>query len=67
MNTQSEGKFQSGTQGLEKFQTGVKKIRKLFLNEVVLKQETLIFGALGAVFYQWLVFSWATRLATKTY
>ncbi|OHB51186.1 MAG: hypothetical protein A2106_06330 [Planctomycetes bacterium GWF2_40_8] len=50
MNTQSEGKFQSGTQGLEKFQTGVKKIRKLFLNEVVLKQETLIFGALGAVF-----------------
>jgi hypothetical protein len=50
MNTQSEGKSQSGTQGLEKFQTGVKKIRKLFLNEVVLKQETLIFGALGAVF-----------------
>lgn len=50
MNTQSEGKSQFGTQGLEKFQTGVKKIRKLFLNEVVLKQETLIFGALGAVF-----------------
>ncbi len=50
MDTQSEEKFQSGTQGLGKFQTGAKKIRKLFLNEVVLKQETLIFGALGAVF-----------------
>jgi hypothetical protein len=50
MDTQGEGKSQSGTQGLEKFQTGAKKIRKLFLNEVVLQQETLIFGALGAVF-----------------
>ena len=31
-------------------QTDTKKSRKLFLNEVVIKQETLIFGALGAVF-----------------
>ena len=31
-------------------QTDDKKSRKLFLNEVVLKQETVIFAALGAVF-----------------
>ncbi|MBT3881300.1 MAG: hypothetical protein HON76_07690 [Candidatus Scalindua sp.] len=31
-------------------QADTKKPRKLFLNEVVIKQETLIFGALGAVF-----------------
>ncbi len=38
------------TQSKDSFQTDDKKPRKLFLNEVVLKQETLIFGALGAVF-----------------
>jgi len=38
------------TQIEEEIQTDTKKPRKLFLNEVVIKQETLIFGALGAVF-----------------
>jgi hypothetical protein len=38
------------TQSKDRLQTGDKKFRKLFLNEVVLKQETVIFGALGAVF-----------------
>jgi len=38
------------TQSTDKFQTDNKKSRKLFLNEVILKQETVIFGALGAVF-----------------
>ena len=40
MDTQSKGQSQ----------TVDKKPRKLFLNEVILKQETVIFGALGAVF-----------------
>ncbi len=38
------------TQIEKEIQTETKKSRKLFLNEVVIKQETLIFGALGAVF-----------------
>ena len=38
------------TQIEKEIQTDTKKSRKLFLNEVVIKQETLIFGALGAVF-----------------
>ena len=38
------------TQIKEEIQADTKKPRKLFLNEVVIKQETLIFGALGAVF-----------------
>jgi len=38
------------TQINKEIQTDIKKPRKLFLNEVVIKQETLIFGALGAVF-----------------
>lgn len=38
------------TQSRDSFQTDDKKFRKLFLNEVVLKQETVIFSALGAVF-----------------
>jgi hypothetical protein len=38
------------TQSRDRVQTDDKKPRKLFLNEVVLKQETVIFGALGAVF-----------------
>ena len=38
------------TQINKEIQTDTKKPRKLFLNEVVIKQETLIFGALGAVF-----------------
>ncbi len=38
------------TQREKEIQTDTKKPRKLFLNEVVIKQETLIFGALGAVF-----------------
>ena len=38
------------TQLEKEIQTDTKKSRKLFLNEVVIKQETLIFGALGAVF-----------------
>ena len=38
------------TQREKEVQADTKKSRKLFLNEVVIKQETLIFGALGAVF-----------------
>ncbi len=38
------------TQSKGQSQTVRKKPRKLFFNEVVLKQETVIFGALGAVF-----------------
>jgi hypothetical protein len=38
------------TQTEKEIQTDSKKSRKLFLNEVVVKQETLIFVALGAVF-----------------
>ncbi len=38
------------TQREKEAQADTKKPRKLFLNEVVIKQETLIFGALGAVF-----------------
>ncbi|MFQ5685700.1 MAG: hypothetical protein ACE5GV_03480 [Candidatus Scalindua sp.] len=38
------------TQSKDKSQTVDKKPRKLFLNEIILKQETVIFGALGAVF-----------------
>lgn len=38
------------TQIEKEIQTDTKKPRKLFLNEVVIKQETLVFGALGAVF-----------------
>jgi hypothetical protein len=38
------------TQSRDRVQTVDKKSRKLFLNEVVLKQETVIFAALGAVF-----------------
>ena len=38
------------TQIKKEIQADTKKPRKLFLNEVVIKQETLIFGALGAVF-----------------
>ncbi len=38
------------TQSRDRLQTDDKKVRKLFLNEVVLKQETVILGALGAVF-----------------
>ncbi len=38
------------TQSKDQSQTVDKKSRKLFLNEVVLKQETVIFAALGAVF-----------------
>ncbi len=38
------------TQIEKEIQTDTKKPRKLFLNEIVIKQETLVFGALGAVF-----------------
>ncbi len=38
------------TQSKDQSQTDDKKSRKLFLNEVIIKQETVIFGALGAVF-----------------
>ncbi len=38
------------TQSRDRVRTDDKKSRKLFLNEVVLKQETVIFAALGAVF-----------------
>ncbi len=48
---EEEEQSQTNTQFAEEFQhDSTKKSRKLFLNEVVVKQETLIFAALGAVF-----------------
>ena len=41
----------TNTQRRDRVQTDDKKSRKLFFNEVVLKQETVIFAALGAVFF----------------
>ncbi|MBT3354774.1 MAG: hypothetical protein HN402_07645 [Candidatus Scalindua sp.] len=42
-----------------------RKSRKLFLNEVVIKQETLIFGALGAVFLSLACFFVGYKIGTK--
>jgi len=45
--------------------TDTKKSRKLFLNEVVIKQETLIFSALGAVFLSLACFFVGYKIGTK--
>ena len=42
-----------------------KKPRRLFLNEVVIKQETLIFGALGAVFLSLACFFIGYKIGNK--
>lgn len=52
--------------GMERFQSGPGKVRKFFLNEVVLKQETLIFGALGAVFLSLACFFVGYRVGNKS-
>ncbi len=54
-NTYDDGKTDklgwiTDTQSRDRVKTDDKKFRKLFLNEVILKQETVIFAALGAVF-----------------
>ena len=53
------------TKSRDKFQTDDKKFRKLFLNEVVLKQETVIFGALGAVFLSLACFFMGYKIGHK--
>ncbi len=53
------------THAEEEIQTDTKKSRKLFLNEVVLKQETLIFGALGAVFLSLVCFYVGYKIGVK--
>ena len=53
------------TQSKDRFQTGGKKLRKLFLNEVILKQETVIFGALGAVFLSLVCFFVGYKIGHK--
>ncbi|MGR3301744.1 MAG: hypothetical protein ACUZ8I_04480 [Candidatus Scalindua sp.] len=53
------------TQSRDRFQTGDKKFRKLFLNEVILKQETVIFAALGAVFLSLVCFFVGYKIGHK--
>lgn len=45
--------------------TDTKKTRKLFRNEVIIKQETLIFGALGAVFLSLACFFVGYKIGVK--
>jgi hypothetical protein len=53
------------TQSRDRVQTDDKKFRKLFLNEVVLKQETVIFAALGAVFLSLVCFFVGYKIGHK--
>lgn len=53
------------TQSRDRVQTGDKKLRKLFLNEVILKQETVIFAALGAVFLSLVCFFVGYKIGHK--
>jgi hypothetical protein len=53
------------TQIEKEIQTDSKKPRKLFLNEVVVKQETLIFFALGAVFLSLACFYFGYKIGIK--
>ncbi len=63
--SEDEGKSQTDTQTAEKFQNDTKKPRRLFLNEVVVKQETLIFAALGAVFLSLACFFIGYKIGNK--
>ena len=64
--SEDEGKFQTDTKQAEEFQHDTtKKLRRLFLNEVVVKQETLIFCALGAVFLSLACFFIGYKIGNK--
>ena len=70
-DTDDDGKTEklgwiTDTQSKDRFQTGGKKFRKLFLNEVILKQETVIFAALGAVFLSLVCFFVGYKIGHKT-
>lgn len=70
-DTDDDGKTEklgwiTDTQSRDRFQTGGKKFRKLFLNEVILKQETVIFAALGAVFLSLVCFFVGYKIGHKT-
>ncbi len=54
------------TQSRDRVQTDDKKFRKLFFNEVILKQETVIFAALGAVFLSLACFFVGYKIGHKT-
>lgn len=62
---EDDDKYQAGTQNSEEYEYVTKKSRKLFLNEVVVKQETLIFGALGAVFLSLACFFIGYKIGNK--
>ena len=62
---EDEERPQIDTQSAEGFQYDKKKSRRLFLNEVVVKQETLIFGALGAVFLSLACFFIGYKIGNK--
>ncbi len=62
---EDEGISQTDTQHAEELQYDTKKPRRLFLNEVVVKQETLIFAALGAVFLSLACFFIGYKIGNK--
>jgi len=53
------------TKSKDQSQTIDKKLRRLFLNEVILKQETVIFSALGAVFLSLVCFFVGYKIGHK--
>ncbi len=65
-DTQHDEESQADTQsaGNSQYET-TKKSRRLFLNDVVVKQETLIFGALGAVFLSLVCFFIGYKIGNK--
>ena len=69
-DTDDDGKTEklgwiTDTQSKDRFQPDDKKFRKLFLNEVILKQETVIFAALGAVFLSLVCFFVGYKIGHK--